>query len=58
MVCALEDSNLALARDTWEHMSEERQSEPLTLYLRYKLALLEDDFSIGRNASLVRAEYF
>ncbi|TQB74559.1 hypothetical protein MPDQ_004665 [Monascus purpureus] len=43
IICAWENSNYILARETLNRMSDDCKSHPLTLYMRYKLALVDED---------------
>ncbi|OJJ32366.1 hypothetical protein ASPWEDRAFT_175647 [Aspergillus wentii DTO 134E9] len=49
MACALENSNTPLARNTLGLMSEQLRSNPSTLYLMYKLAVLEGNFELRKS---------
>ncbi|KAJ9210312.1 hypothetical protein DTO166G4_8087 [Paecilomyces variotii] len=53
MFCALQNSNVVLARQTANELNQEDKLNPLTLYLMYNLSLREMNMELG--ASCLRA---
>lgn len=47
ILCGLESSNTALARDAFEELPEGSRSVPLTRFLMYKVALKDRDLDLG-----------
>jgi hypothetical protein len=50
ILCGLESSNIALARDAFDELPEAARSDPLTRFLMYKVALKDRDLTLGTYA--------
>lgn len=48
MFCALQNSNVVLARQTADELNQEDKLNPLTLYLMYNLSLREMNMEMGQ----------